>query len=64
MNEKRQMPVLAEEKERCCGCTACMAVCPVEAIGMEADEEGFFYPVIDPEKCIGCCKCLKVCIYR
>ncbi len=47
----------------CCGCTACKDVCPVAAITMEVDKEGFWYPVIDEEKCIHCNKCRKECIY-
>ena len=30
------------EKEDCCGCTACMSICPNDAITMVADEEGFY----------------------
>lgn len=48
------------EKKRCCGCAACYNACPVNAIIMEADEEGFAYPRIQ-DHCIGCGKCRKVC---
>ena len=54
-------PVLFQRKEECCGCTACYAVCPVGAIQMAADDEGFLYPGIDVEKCVCCRKCLDVC---
>lgn len=47
--------------EECCGCTACYASCPVGAIEMKADFEGFLYPNVDLNKCIDCGKCLKVC---
>ena len=57
----RQIPVLFKDKKDCCGCTACYAVCPNDAIKMAEDEEGFLYPHIDPEKCIGCRKCEAVC---
>lgn len=49
------------KKEECCGCTACYAICPKEAISMIEDEEGFEYPYICEEKCICCYKCMKVC---
>ena len=45
-------PVLYENKADCCGCTACFAVCPADAISMQPDQEGFLYPVIDEEKCL------------
>lgn len=56
-----EKPVLYECKEACCGCTACCAICPKEAISMIEDEEGFKYPYVNAEKCINCCLCLKVC---
>ena len=60
MNDK-PIPVLSENKVDCCGCTACYAICPNNAISMQPDEEGFDYPVIDVEKCIRCYMCLKIC---
>ncbi|MCR5670845.1 MAG: 4Fe-4S dicluster domain-containing protein [Butyrivibrio sp.] len=58
---ERAIPILYEKKEDCCGCTACFAICPVYAVEMIEDEEGFEYPVIDPEKCVRCNSCIKVC---
>lgn len=55
---------LYENKEDCCGCSACYSVCPVSAIQMFPDEEGFLYPIIDEAKCIGCQKCVKVCVFK
>ena len=48
-------------KERCTGCSACEASCPVDAIKMHLNVEGFFEPDIDKEKCINCSKCIKAC---
>lgn len=45
----------------CSGCTACMNICPRNAIQMIEDEEGFKYPKIDKEKCINCGACYKIC---
>lgn len=59
-----RLPDLWPDKDDCCGCTACWAVCPVGAIEMKEDEEGFLYPVIDASKCIRCHKCLKVCAFK
>lgn len=58
---KKKIPVLFENKGDCCGCSACYAICPREAISMLEDEEGFEYPIIDEEKCIRCYRCLTVC---
>ena len=51
-------------KNECCGCTACLHVCPVGCITMQEDEEGFLYPIIEKENCIHCHKCQKVCPVR
>lgn len=49
------------EKKDCCGCTACKNICPVNAITMKKDNEGFLYPEIDLEKCVKCGLCEKTC---
>lgn len=46
----------------CCGCNACVQICPVSCIKMEPIN-GFYYPKIDEEKCIHCGLCRKVCQY-
>lgn len=48
-------------KENCCGCQACFQKCPVHAISMGVDEEGFWYPHINLESCIDCGICERVC---
>lgn len=55
---------LFENKTNCCGCTACMNICPKKAITMQEDNEGFLYPVIDEKKCIQCGLCEKVCAFQ
>lgn len=64
MNSINLLPELFLKKEDCCGCTACYSICPVNAINMLADDEGFFYPEIDTKKCIGCKKCINVCAFK
>ena len=49
------------KKQDCCGCTACAAICPKDAIAMKEDNEGFLYPTIDKEICIDCGACERVC---
>ena len=53
--------VLFEDKRECCGCTACMTICPKSAIFMKLDREGFYYPQINEDVCVKCKLCLKVC---
>ena len=50
-----------ESRARCTGCGACASACPVNAISMEADEEGFLYPNVDVSICVNCGKCDKMC---
>lgn len=49
------------EHTLCCGCAACASVCPVEAINIRIDEEGFYHAFVDDDKCVSCGKCKKVC---
>ena len=49
------------DKAKCCGCTACMNICPVQCIVMRRDREGFDYPVANPDLCISCGRCEDVC---
>ena len=48
-------------KKDCCGCSACVQICPVKCIHLQEDEEGFLYPIVDKAKCIECGQCEKVC---
>ena len=54
---------IAQEKNTCCGCSACAAVCPKQAITMKKDKEGFFYPHIDEETCVHCHLCEQACLF-
>ena len=50
-----------QDKKDCCGCSACVQVCPRKCITMEVDEEGFQYPYSNDYLCIDCHLCEKVC---
>ena len=50
-----------DNKQNCCGCHACLNICPKNAISMKMDEKGFLYPEVNKDKCIKCCLCLKAC---
>ena len=45
----------------CAGCRCCEKICPVNAIEMKENKEGFIEPVVNEEKCISCGLCLKRC---
>ncbi len=48
-------------KTSCSGCGLCVELCPVDAIKMYKDEEGFDYSIIDSKICIKCGVCYKSC---
>lgn len=50
-----------DKKEECCGCGACRLVCPINAISMLEDLEGFKYPSIDRAICTNCGLCSRIC---
>lgn len=45
----------------CTSCQMCGAVCPVAAITIQLNENGFYRPVVDDRKCIDCGLCVKSC---
>ena len=56
--------ILYKDKKDCCGCGACMNICPKSAIQMQADEYGFIYPVIQQDLCVQWGACMTVCGYQ
>jgi len=62
--EERGVPILVPRSADCCGCSACVAVCPYGAISMRPDAEGFYYPVLDSDVCVGCMLCVVHCPVR
>ena len=57
------MNIEVTDKENCCGCTACLNICPQKAIHMERDVQGFYYPMISVDKCVKCRLCEKICSF-
>lgn len=49
------------DKHNCCGCEACVQVCPRHCISFDEDIEGFHYPLVDKTVCIDCGLCERVC---
>lgn len=56
--------VLYDKLMDCCGCSACVNICPKNAISLKRNEDGFIYPEINDQLCISCGQCLKVCNYQ
>ena len=66
MDTQMEMPdtislIAANKEDYCVGCSSCSHSCPVGAISMFFNEEGFKIPVIDETKCVHCGKCRTVC---
>ncbi len=53
--------ISAIEKANCTGCHACYNACPVQAVIMKEDDEGFLHPKVDESRCVLCGLCLKAC---
>lgn len=51
-------------KNNCCGCGACINICPKQCISFKEDNEGFLYPNVDAKDCINCNICNRVCPYN
>lgn len=51
------------DPSKCCGCSACAAICPHDAIVMKGDVLGFPYPHVDESRCVDCGLCDKVCSF-
>lgn len=49
------------KEDRCVHCTACVSVCPSNALYAERPS---MEVVFDSEKCIGCELCIPVCMYK
>ena len=54
------MNILSVDKKICTGCGACRAVCPVGAVSMAENGEGFAYPAVS-DACIDCGLCYARC---
>jgi len=48
-------------KDQCTGCGMCVNICAKDAITMQADEQGFWHPVVDETRCVSCGLCQSRC---
>lgn len=58
------MSVSVLDKRHCCGCSACVNICPKSCIDFTQDQLGFMYPKVDHNKCVECGLCEKVCQFN
>ena len=56
--------ITIDDKHNCCGCEACVQICPKHCITFDEDSEGFRYPSVNPTVCIECGLCEIVCPVR
>ena len=48
-------------EERCTSCTACVPICPTQALDVDRQSWVVSY---DPEKCVVCLSCVDACPYK
>lgn len=62
MAEKTNIPTGLYIADDCCGCQACIQICPRGVLSAGISDEGFTIPVItDLDSCVDCGLCMKVC---
>lgn len=49
------------ERKDCCGCSACVQICPEGCLAMKADRHGFCFPELTDRSCLDCGLCQRVC---
>lgn len=55
------MTVDGKKKQQCCGCNACVDICPAQCISLRPDGKGFGYAKVDLSRCVDCGRCADVC---
>ena len=48
-------------QNECTGCSACVNVCPVNALSLQPDKYGYYRSTLDAKKCINCGLCAQIC---
>ena len=58
-NELHLRAVINVDKEKCCNCHRCIAVCPVKLCNDGSGD----YVTLNPDLCIGCGSCIEACTH-
>lgn len=45
----------------CCGCSACVSICPTGAVSLSPDQWGYYRRMVDGKLCIQCGLCTGLC---
>lgn len=61
MDNKYKHNITRIAPKDCSGCGSCHNICPVDAITMPYDKQGFQASVVDEDKCTDCGQCLQHC---
>lgn len=55
------MRINSKKEMQCTGCTACVNICPNQAIRMIRNKEGFWRAHVEEEHCTDCGLCMEIC---
>ncbi len=58
--EKKSVNIISDINN-CTGCGCCVNVCPMDALRIEYNHEGYLRPVLSKTACVNCGKCIKSC---
>ncbi len=55
------MLLILNLEKTCTACGACVSVCPKQALSLEYNDDGFYFPKLNSSRCINCRMCERVC---
>lgn len=61
VGKRRELKASFRITDKCCGCSACVSICPQKAVSLVKDAEGFQHCHIVSDACVQCGLCRQVC---